>query len=381
MGWPLSDQAVAKLADSTHTAVSRIDILHGGLPVYSLDVISGDVTADSSRSVRWNLSCVVVDPTGDLTNGNVGDLLNPYQCEIKAWRGVRADTSIGAMSDEWVPLGVYMLTSRDMTSDGQITLTGQDRTLKYQGPMENALSIPGGTAVEVAVIKLLAARNPGISLLTMQTGFTCGPLLYSPDIDCWAEALKLAQSVGGQLYHDRVGQCCFLGSGPSTRSPVASYTVGDGLLLTAERVENSDSISNVVIAESQDGSIRAVAEDDDTSSPTYANGPYGRRVKTISNAAVTSVAQAQQAATADLIYELGRSETTTFTAVPDPRLDVNEMVTVNCPTVGLAERGLVIAALQMPLTATEAMTVTGVKSVLAPDGQILPAQLDTGSAA
>jgi hypothetical protein len=370
MPWDWSDAAAAALL-SSHTAVSRVDVLHSGKPVYTLEVTDGNVNIDADRPVRRNLSCSLVDSTGTLTRGDVDDLLNPYECEIAPHRGVRV---VGV--DELAPQGVFGLTGRDVqdSPDGlSIRLTGQDRAMGYQGPMVSALAIDGGTAVENAIARLLAARNPGLSLLSLSTGFVTGPLVFAPDIDVWAEAQKLAESVGARLFHDRTGQCALALAGPGSDRPVTTYAEGGGLLLGLSRVEDSDTIKNVVVAETPDGAVRAVAEDDDPTSPTYARGRYGRRVASVVNQHFTSTAQALQAATVRLAYELGRSETVTFTAVPDPGRDVEEVVTVHRPRAGLEHRGVVIATLDVPLSASESMKVGCRQSRLAQDGRQVPA--------
>lgn len=364
--WDFSAAARAALAGD-HTAAIRVEVWQAGTAVYALEVLSGSVSVDADRTVRRNLACRLVDPTGQLSRGDVDDLLNPYDCEIAPFRGVLLPGG-----EELAAQGVFGLTSRSV-SDGPdglvIDLAGQDRAMGYQGPMASALAVPGGTPVEVAIRRLLASRNPGVTLQSLDTGFTCGPLLYPPDIDVWAQAQQLAVSVGARVFHDRTGQAVLAGTGPASGVPAASFAEGDGRLLTVNRTEDSDTIRNVVIAESTNGLIRAVVEDSDPTSPTYAGGRYGRRPVTLVSQHFGSVEQAQQAAAARLAYELGRSETVTFTAVPDPALDVEELVTVHRLRVGLDHRGLLTSSIQLPLAADEAMRVGCRRSVLASDGR------------
>jgi hypothetical protein len=399
--WDWSPEARAALARG-HDWAGRVDVWHSGQPVYTLDVVGGVVSAEAGRPVLRNLSCTLVDPTGQLSRGDVDDLLDPYECEIAPWRGVRVpraslvpnegfgvqpfgasgfggvEHATSGRHDELAPLGVFGLTSRSVADspDGlTITLTGQDRAMGYQGPMSSALAISGGTPVEDAIARLLSTRNPGLSFLALDTGFTCGPLIYPPESDVWAEAQALAESVGARLFHDRTGQCVLALAGPASDRPVAVYEERGGLLLSVSRAEDSDTIRNVVVAENPSGTIRAVAQDDDPTSPTYAGGRYGRRVVTVVNQHFSSVAQAQQAATTRLAYELGRSETVNFTAVVDPGLDVDEVVTVHRPRAGLDRRGVIVASVDVPLAPDEAMNVGCRQSRLAADGRILPAEL------
>jgi hypothetical protein len=365
-----STAALTELGRS-NTKATRVDVLQGGRAAYTLEVVSGQVTVDVDRAVRRNLSCSLVDPTGSLTEGDVDDLLNPYDCEIAPYRGVMA-----AGVAELAPQGVFQLTARDVvdTDDGLvISLDGQDRAMGYQGGMGSALSISAGTPVETAIQLLLASRNPLLNLLSLNTGYTCGPLLYAPDIDVWREASDLAASVGAQLFHDRTGLCVLAHTGPAPTTSVARFAEGDGLLMSVDRKEDSDTIQNVVVAQSTNGAIVYEAADTNPASPTFSGGRYGRHVaKPVISQHIQSLQQAKQVATTRLAYELGRSETVTFTAVPNPALDVNEVVTVDRPRVGLTDRGLVVATISMPLASDGVMQVGCRSTTLSADGQVLP---------
>ena len=342
----------------------------------------------AGRAVMRNLSATVVDPTGRLGGGDVDDLLSPYDSEVAPYRAVKVGrTPAGAPVWEWVPQGVYGLTGRSVDGDGRVQLSGQDRAMNYQGGMTLQVAISAGTPVETAIQRLLVMRNPNLQLRTWRTGYTVGPLLYQPDIDVWAEAQKLAQSVGGWLWHDREGYLHFTSLAPTSAKIQARYADGDGLLLKATRKEDSDSISNVVVVQntSQQSSsggveiITATAADTNPRSPTYERGRYGRRVKVITNQSITSQQQAVQAATAGLVQELGRTETANAVVVAHPGLDCLDMASVHRPRVGLLNRTLVVQATDLPLTAKEAMSIQFRKYILTEDGQTIDTVLSVNA--
>jgi hypothetical protein len=64
--YPLSGAARQALAQS-HTMASKLEVLHGGYPVYTLVPYSGTVNTAAGRSVMRNLGCTVIDPTGQLS--------------------------------------------------------------------------------------------------------------------------------------------------------------------------------------------------------------------------------------------------------------------------------------------------------------------------
>ena len=203
-------------------------------------------------------------------------------------------------------------------------------------------------------------------------------------MDVWAEAQKLAQSAGARLFHDRTGQVVLALAGALSDRPVARYAEGDGLLLDVNRKEDSDTIRNAIVAENADQSIQVEVSDTDPTSPTYSRGRYGRRVYTLKNPYFSSVRQAEQAAATRLAYELGRSETVSFTAAPNPGLDVDEVVTVHRPRAGLVDRGLVVATLTVPLNIVDGdawapMNVGCRQSRLAQDGRVLPEPPELGA--
>lgn len=371
--WPFQGATRQAMAQ-THTAVAELVVLHNGKPVYQLVIVGGSVTTEANRSVARSLGATITDPTGVLSGGDIADLLSPYNCEVIPYRGVVVGTKT-----EWAPLGVYRLTQRHPKGDGTVDLTGQDRAMIYQGPMSGTLSISANTPVETAIYSLLRTRYSGLKVIPRSTGQVVGPLLYQPDIDVWAESQKLAQGVGCWLYHDRVGELVFGSAIPTTANPVARYAEGDGVLQTVSRTEDADKIHNVVVVQSPANStgvvVSATAEDTDPTSPTYSYGSYGRHVLVVTNQSITTTIQAQQAATSLLVQELGRSETVSFTIVPDPTLDVLDPVIVHRPIVGLVNHAVIIDRTTLPLAVTEVMQVDCRKYIQLRDGQSIQTQL------
>lgn len=312
----------------------------------------------------------MIDATGTLTGGDIADQLDPQNSEVLPSRGVLLPSGQVA----YVPLGVFGITGRDVTGNGSVALTGQDRAANYQGPMEGVVVINPGTPVETAIQQLLVTRNPTLSMRIYRTGFTVGPLVFQPDIDVWDEALTLAESVGAWLSHDALGRLAMAPALPTQPRPVARYAYGDGLLLDAKRTEKLDGIHNVVVMQStatfNGGIIQGIAEDRDPKSPTYAKGSR-RFPLTVTNPYIGSVPQAQAAAAARLAQELSKTEEVSFTIAADPSREVLDALTVHYPSVGLVNRGLVTQALSVPLGEVATMPITARKYLLTPDGQTL----------
>ncbi len=378
----LMSGAARALLGQTHTGVVRVQVLHGGQPVRELAVYSvAEQVADrgrvidckvksaADRPILRNLSVSLCDPDGELSRTDAGELLSPYDAEIKPWRGVVLPSG----RVEMVPHGVFRITN-SVVSDGPrgitIDLTGLDRSVVYQTNFPGPVTISAGTPVEDAIELLLARVNAGFSWQPWITGFTVGPLLYDADDQAWDSALTLSESVGGWLHHDRDGAPVLEPYGSSATS------VSQGFLITkVSRDEDSDEIHNSVVMESADtgaGLISVTVRDDDPNSPTYVGGPMGERQLTVVNPHLGTVGQAEQAATARLVQELGRSQTVSFSCVPDPQADVGDAYTVHQPKVGVVQRRVVLASIDISLDVESEMTVVARRSVVAPDGSLVP---------
>ena len=369
MAWPKTLAARIELARS-HTMCARIDVLHGGRYVTTLVPVEGEMTAEAKRSITRNLAARITDPTGQLDAYGIQSLLAPASAELAPYRGV----VIGGVRVEY-PLGVFRMTGRERNGDGTVSLTAHDRGILYQGGMRSTLAIPAGTPVETAIRRLLLSRNSGLALQAWKTGYTVGPLIYQPDADVWAEAQKLAESVGGWLAHDRNGYLIFGASVPTKRTPEARYTWGDGLLLKASKSENFDAIHNMVIVRSATlaggGIIEGSAADTNPLSPTFVGGSFGTRPVILSNQYVGSVQQAKQMAAAELVRELGHYETVTVECPVDPTRDPLDLLVINQPNIDLIERTVMVSNATIPLTAKGRQTMTCHRSLISADGRTI----------
>lgn len=364
--------AGATLQGRSHDMRVRVQVWHGGQMVYEITgyVLSGTVEAVADRPIMRTLRLTIVDPDGTLSATDVGQLLSPYDAELKPDRGVLLPSG----RVDWVPLGMFRLTNSAVADSDEglvVELTGQDRALTYQTPLPGPVTIPAGTPVEGAIRALLSKVNGALQFRPWITGRTVGPLLYESDSQAWDVALLLAESVGGWLFHDRDGVCQFAPYASAVSSSLLRF---ESTLLSVSRGEDADEIHNVVVVQSSEsgsGVIRATAEDTDRDSPTYARGAYGRRQITVTNPHVGTPAQALEAAQARLIQELGRSETVSWECVPDVQLDPGDVVTVHRPRAGVVNRRVVVASVVLPLDAAGAMSVTARKSVVTQAGVVV----------
>lgn len=79
--------------------------------------------------------------------------------------------------------------------------------------------------------------------------------------------------------------------------------------------------------------VRGYAWDSDETSPTYYLGPFGRRAFEYASPLLTTVAQCNAAAATMLSKRLRRTRVAVVSMVPDPRLELDDVVEVATPTV------------------------------------------------
>lgn len=339
----------------------------------------------------------------DLVPGSGLDLLTPFGNELRLYRGIRyrqqdaftyaassalyatyaaLGTAIGSYSaltlipgpigtvDEFVPLGVFPMTEVSINQDEagvQLDITGVDRSMivsdnRWLEPYQ----IASGTNVKTALTNLLQDRYPDILLRFADTTATTTAVTLGVDTenDPWADAQQIAEAAGLQLYFDADGYCVL--------DSIADYTVAasveqyneneEAMVLTTSRILSRDGIFNAVVvtAEGTDTvePYRAVAVDDNPSSPTYVYGPFGYKPTFRSSPLINSQESANKYATSVLNEIKGTQEGLQWAQIVDPSLDAGDLVSIVNVTAKLA-RAIVIDRLSIPLSAADAMAAQG----------------------
>jgi hypothetical protein len=167
----------------------------------------------------------------------------------------------------------------------------------------------------------------------------------------------LARSVTAEAYFDANGDFVIAPLPADTgQPPVWELDAGEtGVLVDAdEALDRTDTYNSVLVAgqanaESPPFFVRVV--DGDPASPMRWGGPFGPVELHYESAAVTTVAQAQEAGEAMLDQHLGLSRSVTVDTVPNPALEPGDVVEV-CFADGREERHIALA-LRVPLAVTE----------------------------
>jgi len=348
--------------------VTRVEVARGGEAPEQLDFISGSLTIGAEESVRRSATIEVVDTEGLLGPVNPFDIASPLTAQLNISSGVRyADGT-----EEVVPCGTVRVTGEDLDEAGGanvLRLACFDESVRAQGKLPRPLAIPNGTNVATAVTTLVADRVPTFHFRIMHTPHVTPALLIREESNAWTEAMELAETAGGELYVDRNNDCV-MDPKPlqANDTYVWHFEEGENADFWApKRRISSDLLPNVVVVvgthSSLSAPVRGEAADTDPRSPTYRFGRYGEVVDFIRSEKVFSLEHATALAQARLARELGPSDEVTFSAIPNPALDIGDTIAVTRERLGLDHRRMLVTRMELPLTVEGEMTVTARRSV------------------
>jgi hypothetical protein len=353
----------------SHSTTVKIEIydMANGTILSTASPISGEVTIDNRRSIRRECTLEFVDIDGTLVpTNNISSVLLPYNREVKIYRGIVFPDG----TEELVPLGVFVITSVDITETSQgvkVAIRGSDRSLILARAKftNHEFYIESGTAKETAIEQILKYRYPKVKTIFPATNQVT-TLLYptlDQSSDPWREALKIAESASMDLYFDENGIARMRPiPDPDKGTAVATYTDGsDSVLLQIARSLSVDESYNGVIftGEGTNLSLGVIGEawDDNPASPTYRK-TYGEVPLFKSSPTILTVAEAQEAASAELKKVIGASEKITWDQLVNPAHDVYDLVKVTRSPVGV-DKIMMLDAISIPLAASGVMNAIG----------------------
>jgi hypothetical protein len=324
--WATSAGFDAALASATRTWRSRIEVLYGGQYVTTLTAVLDGVVRLDDVAVRRAADVTLVDPAGTLTPVTALDLLAPKGTELALAKGLVLPS--GAV--EWVPLGVFGIEEPEVFAHSEgtrITLKAFDRvaalrTRRFTTPWR----VVANTATSVAIADIVTSRMSVPTRITA-TGHTTPELVFDELSDPWEAITALAEADGLVAYFDPLGTFVV-----DRREPVgtpAVYSEGPtSMLIETRRSIGVDKTYSGVIVTGEHPDhppVRVELWDTDPGSPTYSDGPFGRRPYGFSSPLIKDASMANAAA-ASILARVGRM-----------RQDV-EITTVGHPGHEIADR-------------------------------------------
>lgn len=326
--YPVSDRFLARLAES-HSPVTRVQLFLTNGQVVDLDHTGGSVTVDRSSVIRR--TCTITCPDPSLIPRTPADQLATYGARLRISRGV----DYGDGSSELVPLGLFRLDSVDGdVSNGPVNLQGKDLAAVIQDDKFTTPYKASGTVVG-AITALIQRSLPDAVISSQIADAAIGSRTYDVEADPWAGCQEIAAVAGAEVYPDADGvfRIAVLPD-LSTATPVWSVeATDDGVYVSANRAMTSDKVNNGVLARGENTAdnvppVSYLAVDNDTGSPTYWGGPFGRRPLFYSSSTLTTTLACQQAATLLLAQAKAPNASGDLSSLPNPALEPGDVLRV-----------------------------------------------------
>lgn len=348
-----------------HREYVKVEVLDGNgnvlpLPRGSIDpdtggliFLDGAVSASLSSRVTRTLT-ISVDES--LYPETIDGLLAPYGNRLRAYRGI-----------EFADGGRYawqVFTGRIqqpiLAPDGTVSVPAADRALEvaefgFQVPENSQI----GNTLNAEFIRLISDAITDAAFGASDTFFETMPQLTW--LSDRAGAIDEIATTGGAFWYALADGSFVLRRYAWTvaGAPLLTLSDGAGGVLVASPSRDRDEVYNsiTVTGERADGSapVFAFAEDNNPDSPTYVDGPFGRRHKTINLQTPQTQGTAQTAANAWLRRSVGLNETWRWTQPPDAALELGDIVSLNA--FGRSGIIQVVSGFTLPLDPEGMMTV------------------------
>lgn len=350
----------------SHTAIAKAEIWSSDQFLQTVQIQSGSVTINSDMASRRE--CEVEIVTNRTINNQVPDndfdVITPFGNELRLYRGIKFDDG----TEEYVPLGVFVITDVGIVDNNEgvtLTLSGTDRSLlisraKWVYPYQ----VEDGS-LETAIGELLRDRYPDVetAFLTSNVSINQVVLGSENDNDPWKDAVELCELVGFDLFFN-VNGVVEMAQFPSLDGSVvvSTFVEGNGTTVTSidRKISTKETFNGVVYTIEGTGvsvPIRVEAWDEDSTSPTYRFGKFGEVPTFVETSLLATEAEAVRAAAALLNKYIGAQETISWECIPDPTLDVNDVVYVKADGAKV-DRLVIIDKIDLPLSAQDTMSVT-----------------------
>ena len=352
---PVSQEFLSALS-SAHGVATQVDILYGDTVVAEdIPFTDGSVTIDRGSDVRRSLSLVIPDPS--VFPHIEADPYAPYGQRIRVRSGIRHLNG----TVEMVDVGFFVIESVEGDiHHGPLTIDAPGlESLVRAEPFPSAISTEGTSTVAGFIQTQLTLVDPDFDLADRTSGAgTSGiPLAsWDADSDRWAALQKVARSVGCELYVDARGSFILADiPDPVVAEPVWTVAAGEnGVMVSAIRGLTSDGVYNRVIVRGENAAenvppVSGEAAITDPTDPLRYGGPFGRRTLTYRSELVVDPIQASSTANALLRIYRAPNSTLNLSAVPNPALDVSDVIRVVYANGDPPELH-VVQAIELPLS-------------------------------
>ena len=344
------------LTSQSHEWVVRADLLENGTKIAELPVIDGAIDLACAGDSRSSLTLTVANENREFTLGGVQAALSPYGNEVQVWRGVRMP--------DWdivVPQGIFPFNDATDDGAGQISIASVDRSAYFiDSPFTSTFQVAKGTLPQAAILSALFPIYPDLVYEMDDPQIPLPQLQEQAESGRWNFCMNIAMAIGYELFFDRRGVLIFRPWQGFTGAIAAHLQDGDNLVDCVTGINRDDVFNYVkVTAENpsnEDAPIYAVAYDNDEDSPTYYFGKFPKKPFFWQNQFVTTVDQCRDAASALLLRKSGSPQVYNFTVLPDPSLNVGQVVSLSSEDLEISNAKHLVDNLTIPLNENDDIT-------------------------
>jgi hypothetical protein len=315
----------------SHTVATQVQLFLTDGTVQTLPHTGGSVTADRGQAARRTCSVELADTS--LIPRTPADKLSVYGAQLLISRGL-----VMGGRPVLAPIGRFRVDSVTGDPDvGPVTISGTSLEAFISDDVFTSPSTVH-SAVQTAVggiTQLIQETLPDAVVINRATDATVGTMTWDQQGDRWAAVQELATALGAEAYTDAVGQFIIAPLPTATADSVVwVVSAGEGgAYISASRGMSRTGVYNSVTAYGENTTddappVQATVEDDDPTSPTYVNGPFGRVSTFYNSATLTSVEMCTSAAAQLLSTSLRPNASADITSLPNPLLEPGDVIRV-----------------------------------------------------
>jgi hypothetical protein len=315
----------------SHRVATRVDLFLTDGTVQTLDHTGGSVTADRGQSARRTCTVTLADLS--LIPRTPADKLSVYGSQLLVSRGLY-------MGGQPVlaPIGRFRVDSVTGDPDvGPVTIsgTGLEAFISDDAFTAPTTVLSSATTAVGGITQLIHETMPAAIVINQVSDQSVGTMTWNQQDNRWTAAQSLATALGAELYADAAGQFIIAALPDLTgANTVWEVAAGEGgAYISANRGMSRDQVFNSVTAYGENSvddapPVQATVEDDDPTSPTYVNGPFGRVPTFYNSATLTSVGLCTSAAAQLLSTSLRPNASADITSLPNPLLEPGDVIRV-----------------------------------------------------
>lgn len=358
------------------SAYARVEVWRSGIKVEELTYANAGLQPTrgapvflAGSSVRATLTSRVVrtlslNVPSWLYPWDATDLLNPYGQVLKVFRGIRYGS--GDLDEFPVFTGPIL----DVTPQGNGVAVVNAGDAATDVVLSDALAptlATAGAKITTEMKRIILDAVPSATFGTFDAITTKVPDGLAYDVDRGQSLDGLAKVAGAFWYALADGRFVIRyvpWTVPLTSGKLPMTNVGGTLLTAFPSRTRAGVYSRIAVSsEANQGAapLFAYAEDTDPTSPTYVNGPFGRRSTVLRLTQAGSQGACLAAAKAALARSRALTQSWKLTAVADPSLELGDALAVQYRDESGTDRyaNQIVAGFQLPLDPNQAMAIDG----------------------